>query len=122
VAAAPSRSGHDRPRRHTTSTSPLSEEASCLVCTGGLTDPVPAGVLHEVLVGRHEVGGLGKIAMARVRLATDTKLGPDRRGGTGPADCKARCVFGMWNKSFRLLTAAIASLVQIRRSRARRIR
>jgi len=36
-------------------TSPLSEDTSYLICTDGLTDAVPAGVLGEVL-GQHEDG------------------------------------------------------------------
>jgi serine/threonine protein phosphatase PrpC len=36
-------------------TSPLSEDTSYLICTDGLTDPVPAGVLDEVL-RQHEDG------------------------------------------------------------------
>jgi len=63
--------------------SPLSEDASYLVCTDGLTDPVPAGVLGEVL-RRHqdgravfelwkaaiEAGGPDNITMALARLGT----------------------------------------------------
>jgi serine/threonine protein phosphatase PrpC len=36
-------------------TAPLSADASYLICTDGLTDPVPAGILAEVL-GQHEDG------------------------------------------------------------------
>jgi serine/threonine protein phosphatase PrpC len=36
-------------------TSPLSEDTSYLICTDGLTDPVPAGMLGEAL-RRHEDG------------------------------------------------------------------
>ena len=36
-------------------TSPLSEDTSYLMCTDGLTDPLPAGLLEEVL-GQHEDG------------------------------------------------------------------
>jgi PPM family protein phosphatase len=63
--------------------SPLCEDASYLVCTDGLTDPVPADVLGEVL-GRHqdgravfelwkaavEAGGPDNITMALARLGT----------------------------------------------------
>jgi PPM family protein phosphatase len=35
--------------------SPLSEDTSYLICTDGLTDPLPAGLLEEVL-GQHEDG------------------------------------------------------------------
>jgi serine/threonine protein phosphatase PrpC len=36
-------------------TSPLSEDTSYLMCTDGLTDPLPAGLLEQVL-GQHEDG------------------------------------------------------------------
>jgi serine/threonine protein phosphatase PrpC len=36
-------------------TSPLSEDTSYLICTDGLTDPLPAGLLEDVL-GQHEDG------------------------------------------------------------------
>lgn len=62
--------------------SPLTDDASYLVCTDGLTDPVPAGTLEDVL-RRHqdgeavfelwkaaiEAGGPDNITMALVRLA-----------------------------------------------------
>ena len=62
-------------------TSPLGPDTSYLICTDGLTDPVPAGVLEAVL-GRHqdgravfelwkaaiEAGGPDNITMALVRL------------------------------------------------------
>lgn len=51
---------------------PLSEEASYLVCTGGLTDPVPSGVLDEVL-RRHEDGR----AVFELWKATIEVGGPD---------------------------------------------
>jgi serine/threonine protein phosphatase PrpC len=63
-------------------TSPLSEDTSYLICTDGLTDPVPAGVLNEVLRehddGRAvfelwkaavEAGGPDNITIALVRAA-----------------------------------------------------
>ena len=36
-------------------TSPLSEDTSYLICTDGLTDPVPADVLNQTL-GQHQDG------------------------------------------------------------------
>ncbi len=64
-------------------TSPLSADTSYLICTDGLTDPVPAGVLDEVL-GQHsdgravfalwqaaiEAGGPDNITIALVRPGT----------------------------------------------------
>jgi len=63
--------------------SPLSEDTSYLICTDGLTDPLPAGTLGEVL-GQHEdgkavfelwkaaieAGGPDNITIALVRPAT----------------------------------------------------
>jgi PPM family protein phosphatase len=75
--------GHDEPTDidpHLV-TSPLAPDTSYLICTDGLTDPVPAGMLEAVL-GRHqdgravfelwkaaiEAGGPDNITMALVRL------------------------------------------------------
>jgi serine/threonine protein phosphatase PrpC len=65
---------------------PLSEEASYLVCTGGLADPVPSGVLDEVMRRARgwpavfelwkaaiEVGGPDNITRALVRLGTQNQ-------------------------------------------------
>jgi PPM family protein phosphatase len=77
--------GHDEPTDidpHLV-TSPLAPDTSYLICTDGLTDPVPASVLEEVL-GRHqdgravfelwkaaiEGGGPDNITMALVRLGS----------------------------------------------------
>lgn len=64
-------------------TAPLAADASYLICTDGLTDPVPAGLLEEVLA-RHrdgravfelwkaaiEAGGPDNITIALLRLGT----------------------------------------------------
>lgn len=64
-------------------TSPLSEDTSYLICTDGLTDPVPADVLNQTL-GQHqdgqavfalwkaamEAGGPDNITIALVRVGT----------------------------------------------------
>jgi serine/threonine protein phosphatase PrpC len=64
-------------------TSPLSEDTSYLICTDGLTDPVPAGVLDQTL-GQHrdgravfelwkaavQAGGPDNITIALVRACT----------------------------------------------------
>jgi PPM family protein phosphatase len=64
-------------------TSPLSEDTSYLICTDGLTDPVPADVLNQTL-GQHqdgqavfalwkaamEAGGPDNITIALVRAGT----------------------------------------------------
>jgi PPM family protein phosphatase len=77
--------GHDEPTDidpHLVS-SPLAPDTSYLICTDGLTDPVPASVLEEVL-GLHqdgravfelwkaaiEAGGPDNITMALVRLGS----------------------------------------------------
>jgi serine/threonine protein phosphatase PrpC len=53
-------------------TSPLSEDTSYLICTDGLTDPLPAGLLGEVL-GQHEDGR----AMFELWKAAIEAGGPD---------------------------------------------
>jgi PPM family protein phosphatase len=64
-------------------TSPLSEDTSYLICTDGLTDPVPDGVLDQTLGQHHdgravfelwkaavEAGGPDNITIALVRACT----------------------------------------------------
>ena len=53
-------------------TSPLSEDTSYLICTDGLTDPMPVGVLNEVL-REHEDG---RAVFERWRAAVEAG-GPD---------------------------------------------
>jgi serine/threonine protein phosphatase PrpC len=69
-------------------TSPLSADTSYLICTDGLTDPLPAGTLEEML-GQHEdgravfelwkaaieAGGPDNITIALVRASIDSTEG-----------------------------------------------
>jgi PPM family protein phosphatase len=53
-------------------TSPLSEDTSYLICTDGLTDPVPAGVLTQTLREHHD----GRAVVALWKAAVEAG-GPD---------------------------------------------